>query len=348
MQAKNEHDNSFVFGKDQWKFGNFGSVFAPKDNEDYYLSTSDLMALLDKVSNIERYRLGYAKEMDWGGSCYGMSSSAILAKVGVVDIKMLQTYADNLYQVIKTGNNDDVESFINFYHLQQFTNVVSNCVADFVSNPVTERLATLEAQAASVATGGCPVLLGFSGVDEDGEGWGHAIVAYGVEYKGDGWLDGWGWKKGFDARFLLYDCNYPDKVTYLYFTPGTDSYEFEKYDDAKIDMTINDVTVLDVVNHTSATQNRYATLRFESTAKRYFLIQDEEQIEITGSANLSEQGIVAYYDKDISADGETNARGFTLVLPSLNEEYTIEPETGETCRFRLEKYHRYGRKPDRN
>ena len=69
MQAKNEHDNSFVFGKDQWKFGNFGSVFDPKDNEDYYLSTSDLMALLDKVSNIERYRLGYAKEMDWGGSC---------------------------------------------------------------------------------------------------------------------------------------------------------------------------------------------------------------------------------------------------------------------------------------
>ena len=167
MQAKNEHDNSFVFGKDQWKFGNFGSVFDPKDNEDYYLSTSDLMALLNKVSNIERYRLGYAKEMDWGGSCYGMSASAILAKVGVVDIKMLQNYADNLYQVIKTGNNDDVESFINFYHLQQFTNVVSNCVADFVSNPVTERLATLEAQAASVATGGCPVLLGFSGVDED-------------------------------------------------------------------------------------------------------------------------------------------------------------------------------------
>ena len=50
---------------------------------------------------------------------------------------------------------------------------------------------------------------------------------------------------------------------------------------------------------------------------------------------MSEQGIVAYYDKDIPADGETNARGFTLVLPSLNEEYTIEPETGETCRFDL-------------
>lgn len=342
LQAKNEQDNSFVFGQDQWNFGNYNTYFDPTSSEDYYISQDDLNALLENVSNIDRFYINAMQRSKWGGSCHGMSTTAILSKVDVISPDQLQTGASNLYDVTKTSNDDDIESLINFYHLSQATTPLQNDKSQFSLKTTAEQLSELEQKASRVPTGGNPVLLcfGMYGTDKADNAYkrlgGHAIVAYGVEYKGDGWFDGWGWEPGYDSRILLYDCNYPKDVTYLYFNHGTDSFKLEKYNqDIRLERACNDITILDAVNYETSTQNRYATLRFESVAGKYFLIQDGQKISIDGTTDLRRYGMAAYGDDSIPADGTASASGFTLVLPSLDESYTIEPASSEPAQFSL-------------
>lgn len=342
LQAKNEHDNSFVFGQDQWYFDNSDTYFNPTGNENYYISQADLNALLENVSNIDKFYVNAMQRYQWAGSCYGMSATAILAKIGVLSPDQVQSGASDLYHVTKTSHDDAVESLINFYHLLQCTTPLQNNKSQFSLQTTAAQLSELEQKASRVPTGGNPVLLcfGMYGTDKADGTYkrlgGHAVVAYGVEYKGDGWFDGWGWEPGYDSRILLYDCNYPKGVTYLYFNHGTDSFKLKQYDyDIRLERACNDITLLDAVNYDTSTQNRYATLRFESAAGKYFLNRDGQKIAIDGTVDLRNYGMAVYGDDSIPADGTANASGFTLVLPSLDESYTIEPASSEPAQFSL-------------
>lgn len=346
LVSKNENDNSFVFGIDQWNFSNNFTYFTEYKivdgeavwDEDYYLSDTDYSILQSNLSNIEREIVDAYKNRHWNGSCYGMSATAVLAKMNVIDTHFLQALGtENLYEISK-HNDDEVESFINFYHLQQKTIAASSDKAEFSLKSTTEQLQIIEDKAEAVLKGGCPFILSFSG--DDG---GHAVVAYGVEHKDGGIFDWWGWKSGYDSRILIYDCNNPEGPIYLYYNTGTDEWYMPKYNRAdnpdtpihatKLTRALDDLRIIDSVNYDTETQNHYARLLFESQADGYFLKQDDKTIKIDGTTDLREEGIITLYDENITADGVAAPQTLNLVLPSLTESYTVEPIGGESCQF---------------
>lgn len=347
LLSKNENDNSFDFEIDQWSFSNNPRYFTDYKivngeavwDEDYYLTETDYSILQSNLSsNIEKESVDSLKNRHWGGSCYGMSATAVLAKMDVIDTHFLQSLGtENLYEVSKY-NDDKVESFINFYHLQQKTMAASNDKVEFSCKPTTEQLQIIEDKAEAVLTGGSPFILGFSG--EDGA---HAVVAYGMEHKDGGTLNPSDWKAGYDSRILIYDCNYPNAPIYLYYNTGTDEWCLPKYnkDDTpdtplhatKLIMALDDLQIIDSVNYGIETQNHYARLLFESQADEYFLKQDDKTIKIDGNTDLREEGIITLYDTNITADGAASPSALNLLLPSLTESYVVEPIGGESCKF---------------
>ncbi|OUP59405.1 Ig-like domain-containing protein [Butyricicoccus pullicaecorum] len=347
LLSKNENDNSFDFEIDQWNFSNNFTYFTDYKivdgkavwDEDYYLTDTDYSILQSNLSsNTEKLLVDSQKHKHWSGSCYGMSATAILAKMDVVNPHFLQALgAENLYEVSKY-NDDKVESFINFYQLQQYTTVASNNKAEFSLKPTTEQLQIIEDKAEAVLTGGSPFILSLSG-----EKGGHAIVAYGIEHKGDGIFGSWGWKSGYDSRILIYDCNNPDAPIYLYYNTGTDEWCIPEYNKdytpgtdfhaTKLTRALDDLQIIDSVNYDIETQNHYARLLFESQADEYFLKQDDKTIKIDGNTDLREEGIITLYDTNITADGAASPSTLNLLLPSLTESYVVEPISGESCKF---------------
>ena len=347
LLSKNENDNSFDFEIDQWSFSNNPRYFTDYKivngeavwDEDYYLTDTDYSILQSNLSsNTEKLLVDSQKHKHWSGSCYGMSATAILAKMDVVNPHFLQALgAENLYEVSKY-NDDKVESFINFYQLQQYTTVASNNKAEFSLKPTTEQLQIIEDKAEAVLTGGSPFILSLSG-----EKGGHAIVAYGIEHKGDGIFGSWGWKSGYDSRILIYDCNNPDAPIYLYYNTGTDEWCIPEYNKdytpgtdfhaTKLTRALDDLQIIDSVNYDIETQNHYARLLFESQADEYFLKQDDKTIKIDGNTDLREEGIITLYDTNITADGAASPSTLNLLLPSLTESYVVEPIGGESCKF---------------
>lgn len=347
LLSKNENDNSFDFEIDQWNFSNNFTYFTDYKivdgkavwDEDYYLTDTDYSILQSNLSsNTEKLLVDSKKHKHWGGSCYGMSATAVLAKMDVIDPHFLQALgAENLYEVSKY-NDDKVESFINFYQLQQYTTVASNNKAEFSLKPTTEQLQIIEDKAEAVLTGGSPFILSLSG-----EKGGHALVAYGIEHKGDGIFGSWGWKSGYDSRILIYDCNNPDAPIYLYYNTGTDEWCIPEYNKdynprtdfhaTKLTRALDDLQIIDSVNYDIETQNHYARLLFESQADEYFLKQDDKTIKIDGNTDLREEGIITLYDTNITADGADSPSTLNLLLPSLTESYVVEPIDGESCKF---------------
>ena len=339
LVSKNENYNSFVFGIDQWNFSNSGTYFTNGEgeyvngkwiwDEDYYLTDTDYSILQSNLSNVERKKVDAYKNRHWNGSCYGMSATAILAKMDVIDTRFWQTLGTtNLYAVSKY-NNDTVESFINFYHLQQNTVAVLDSTAEFSLKSTNEQLQIIEDKAEAVLKGGYPFILGFTGEEH-----GHAVVAYGIEHKDGGIFDWWGWKFGYDSRILIYDCANPEDPIYLYYNTGTNEWCIPEYNWAtKLNLALNDLRIIDSVNYDIETQNHYARLLFESQADGYFLKQDDKTIKIDGTTDLREEGIITLYDANITADGVALPQTLNLVLPSLTESYTVEPIGGESCQF---------------
>ena len=347
LMSKNENDNSFIFGVDQWNFSNHPTYFTDYKivngevvwDEDYYLTGADYDALTSNVSNMEKAVIDAAKNRHWSGSCYGMSVTAILAKMDVIDTRFLQTLGTtDLYKVTKLYNDDNIESFINFYHLQQFMIAALNNKYEFSLKTTTEQLQIIEDKAEAVLKGGSPFILSISG-----NGGAHAVVAYGVERKEGGIFGSWGWESGYDSRILIYDCNNPDAPIYLYYNTGTDQWCIPEYNKdctpetnlhaTKLIRALDDLSVLDNVNYDTAAQNRYARLRFESNANDYFLKRQNKTIKIDESTDLREDGIITIYDEYIIDDGKSEPDILNLLLPSLTESYTVEPASEAPCKF---------------
>lgn len=322
LLSRNEKDNSFIRGVDEWSFLNVEKYYDPEDCENYYLTKSDYSALLERLNKSEKNSVESMRNLKWRGSCYGMSVAAILTKVGVIEPESIQNGADTLYGISKE-NNDDVESLINFYHLQQKTNIVTMNMMQFALLDTEEQLEAIEAKAIAISTGGSPVLLGFSGNE-----WAHAVVAYGIErgsYSFGGILGLFADK--YDSRILIYDCNNlsdPDE-SYLYYNCGSDKWYIPRYADAKkLTMACDDITVLDFVNYEITTANYTARLEFEGK-DGYILDYNGAQLEINADTDMRSEGIITFYNANILADGTYGESELILTLPDPCGDYTVIP-----------------------
>ena len=336
ISVENNNDNSIIFKTDQWNFPNSPDYFTDGNiftKDTYYMRESDYNSLTRNLTNIEIDLIDDYKNSSWGGSCYGMSSVVVLAKMGIIEPQDIQEGRNSIYTINKT-DNDNVESLINFYHLQQKTCTSIMNRHRFILLNTSEQLSIIEDMASDVSNGGFPFLLWFS--DDNG---GHVVVAYGVEH-GDYTVGGF-WGIGgdkYDSRILIYDCNYPEgsEKSYLYYNTGTDEWTISNYNKMnKLNMACNDIEVLDNVNYGTATKNNIARLAFEGEAEKYYLNYNGKEYSIDASTDNREEGLITYYDANIMADGTYGSSEMNLTLPKLDSEYSVKPIEGKESDFTL-------------
>ncbi len=224
-----DREHTYIEGMDNWNFLN-------RDLEYYYLSEESYASLAATLGKTEMTLVDYVIEDfadGYGGACAGMALTTLLACGGVLDPADWQEGAASLYEL---ELNDEIRDLITYYFVLQMT----DCLQIGNIDSSDELIATLEV--------GTPVYFSFFGDLAASEGdtniYGHAVVAYGVEY-GE-------WTYGditYTGRLLIYDNNaggFADDNC-LYFTEDWEEYTIPYYSPTRLYMgsTLSD---LDAIN----------------------------------------------------------------------------------------------------
>lgn len=353
LENEKKNDNSIIFGKDQWNFSNSDSYYNPKGNENYYLTDNDYIAFVSNLDNLTKDIIDKKLSKGWAGSCYGMSATTILTKMGIIDPSSVQEGKTSLYE-INMKNNDTVESMINFYHMQQYLNPPLIDRIKFMERSAIEQLNIIGELAEAVNKGGSPFMLSFSGKKG-----GHAVVGYGIEHGfysvkiDDEILDNNPYEdtvggniiadtnRYYDSRILIYDCNYPDgsESSYLYYNQGTDEWVIPNYYDYnQLIQACADIEIMDNLNHHIEMENSIA--RIYTQGQLEFLLYYKDRYEkITPETHLVDEKIFSIFDDNAVLDEDGNivaADKMTVTLPSMTESYMIKPANkDDICNYDL-------------
>ena len=159
----------------------------------------------------------------WGGSCYGMSATAILVNNGLLSPSDLGILGNKLSDKFTYG---DTASAINFYFFQQRASYAQTVRKKFINSGLTngqksqlDELEKLGKQANN--TGKC-FMIGYEYFKKNAEGKfysqsRHAVMGYGYEESAEEWIFN---GKQYTKRILIYDCSNPrDNLdeTHLYY-----------------------------------------------------------------------------------------------------------------------------------
>lgn len=183
---KHGTDMQFDYTVDGWSFGNSSEAF----NSEYYLTEEDLAAV--KAMTGKAFYEG-----EWGGSCFGLSLTVVLAKNGLIPLEQLQHGAKTLSDIMPT---QQVQSMINYYHAVQYASAYINATGMAASDSHIRHVWTMVRLAENIKNGESPFLLEFSLGSSK-----HAVVGYGAE-SGAWTYNG----KTYDSRILVWDSNIPD------------------------------------------------------------------------------------------------------------------------------------------
>ena len=324
VDGENEDNNIFVFGKDTWKFPNYGEKPEPI-TKDY------LNALIRNLSNAKQETIVSAALEGQGGHCYGMSVSSILMKVGRLSPNDFDSSANTTYALPK---NDSVRNLISYYHLSQFLPEISRVRDEYASKSNREKIESLKELADKVDQGGTPAILDFWGTydggDLEGEPWGHTVVAYSYE-KGNFKKDG----TTYDSRILIYDNNYPKwtEDSCLYFNEGTNEWIIPNYsggywhnylDADSIGLSTSDINLIDTSNINTSMKN-YDTAIEANKQQNLIITSKSKQWKIDGTNTNGATDIIVRG----SSTGSTTT-GKRIVIKNTanqNEPYCVTPKS---------------------
>ncbi|MBQ1507348.1 MAG: dockerin type I repeat-containing protein [Ruminococcus sp.] len=205
--------NCFVWGRDNWSFDNSSFNFvnsysvnsAVKKSlmKDFSMNDSDKAAVNTNILNEEAFR----------GSCFGMSVSSILVKLGAIDIKKYSG-CDSLCEIEPYNNGTDICNFVQSSYMgtrfAELTREASKCGEDLSklkksSFSQSEYIKKLEAELKQNDT---VVSLIFRIEHSGGNSMSHAVVAYGIEDYDYSHTFADGMTKSYDKRILVYDPNH--------------------------------------------------------------------------------------------------------------------------------------------
>ena len=175
--------------------------------------------LVDGLNNLEKYSIDNLLDFSWGGSCYGMAATSILAADGILIPSNWQDNATFLND-IDAPPSDEVKSLINYYMALQVTDAIQYQTNSFLYLTEKEKLQIL----VNCLKDGSPTLLTFFG-----SYWGHAVVAYDLQY-GTYSING----TAYNGKVLIYDNNdntFDDNYC-LYFNSSKGTWTIPEYDDA--------------------------------------------------------------------------------------------------------------------
>ncbi len=227
---------------DSYSFTNSSNNFQKTSGECYTVNNSDYTKLKKYINAIYKSSPSYAnsvknsvqalKNETWGGSCYGMSVTALLEKAGKTNLrKNYYGGASTIGAVSSPNSKSNIKSAINYYFLTQAipsTRSKNKCYLSSDSNWSTG----LKNLITDTKNGN------FSLFNFFWSGYGHSIVVTG--YKG----------KDSSGNYLLktYDNNFPKSETYIKISSNYKSCSVSNYGSPyKIEYT-HDLSALDYVD----------------------------------------------------------------------------------------------------
>jgi len=242
----------FINGADNWSFSNSSSNFG----RTYYMSDKYWNALNDGLTNTEKKTIKEkVKDAQWGGSCYGMATTSILAANDILKPGVYQSGANFLHDILKPPSSE-VLSLINYYFALQYTNIIQQKTKEALFIDEKTKINFL----VSCVKEGYPTLLTFFGYffGED-EMKGHAVVAYGVEYGTFSYN-----RKAYNGKILVYDnnaVNYNDDFC-LYFNSSKGSWIIPYYEidseeswNNRLGLITNDLEYINYHGYLNGTSN---------------------------------------------------------------------------------------------
>lgn len=206
---------SFVWGRDNWSFDNTGTYFTDYSVNDTVMDTMrNQMCLSDTDYANLQDNIAEGNRKGWGGSCYGMSVTSILAKEGYLNPTLGNgTFVVNDYTPSSATSQDNVISTINFIHNLQCTCSFTDLKDDAYYNhrSYAEKQYFEKAEEFFDNNKGNDSLIQLSYTmcnNIENKMAGHAVVAYGYEecrYYSNVT------KLTYNKRLLIFDPNYGSK-----------------------------------------------------------------------------------------------------------------------------------------
>ena len=216
----------FQWNEDNWQFENSGKYIA---NVPYSEKINPVYqsVLKENLSYSEYKKIfwGEGREPAWlnttGGSCYGMSAVALLAKYGFMDFRSYQTNAEKLYDLDAPirhslsylSNKNNVSSLITYYQMLQVKDVIQQKCRKVSSRSNKENIQEI----LSLLDKNAVVLVGYRwGTDKSP--YAHAVLAYGYGYENNTFNG-----VTYDGYIKIYDpnCSYNNTDVYIYFKKST-------------------------------------------------------------------------------------------------------------------------------
>ena len=173
---------AFVWAKDNWNFNNSAtSGYFKRSTYRNQISDGYLNVLKKNLSNSEyevifngTYYGNAWLDNVWSGSCYGMSSTALLSKEGILPYSNYKSGATKLYDLNYPIRDNGVSSLVTYYQMLQVKDIIQQQYRTVPSRSNETNIKNIISLLDSHST----VLIGFK---KDGWG-GHAILATGYEY----------------------------------------------------------------------------------------------------------------------------------------------------------------------
>ena len=353
-----ERDYSWDFNRDQYNFTNWYDYFG-EDGEPYYISDEDLKLIISQIvpTDIDQMADWYARgnndptidhnvlvqrlkdnDLDeWGGSCYGMSLTAALYKVGLLDPSIYSNASGNSAEYthdiapITAGTNTPLESMINFYHFSQATDVAVNSsritpVGEVGFSAVADEMWNKASQIGHEGSVEQPFLVRLRS-----DRGGHAVVCYGAEegkWSVGGFL-GIGATE-YTKKLLIADPNYREgSNTYILFNDDYSKalyfsdHEYNQFGYRNASLSqLNQYDYYDTMaNHKIDVAANNATNLILSIGSSKAVIIAGKIVAVDGEVSVSE-----YRPEDmIAGDGDYKDNGKCRYLFNSNEDVTISP-----------------------
>ncbi len=218
---------TFTWGRDNWDFDNSYGFFSigtyrSQINDTYVkklkenLNNSDYAVIFDS-------KTGWINNM-WGGSCYGMSATALLSMEGLFPYSAYGKDADCLYDLYCPLEDFEISSLITYYQMLQVKDVIQQQYRTVPNRSHATNIKAILTQLDSSST----ALVGFQKA-----GWGgHAILAYDYSY------GSWTWDGvTYDGCIYIADPNHSmsyDKSCNIYFNSSTYQWAIPFYSGSRI------------------------------------------------------------------------------------------------------------------
>lgn len=361
-----ENDYNFVFGRDNYCFINIPFAFS---SETYYISDEDLEAFIDGRTNEEVQILADAwakgnssavigkdgklefkstkKEhflandlIDFDGSCYGMSLTAALFRVGALDPNTWG--GETTYQLPKLNSNggkSDLESMINIYHISQSLDYAWSDAhyAQIETEQFPDVAKSMWEMAENIGKEGYeqqPYIVDmqyYGDPDDPYDDKGHAVICYGAEKCAILIGSGAGTTK-YDKKLLIADPNCK-KTSYIFISQDFDT-AFYSYTSSSTEMDNYDyfgyftpsLDILNTDNYDDFKVNHL--LRIDAANMTDFMVSDGDKttVVIAGKVVNDEIGVMQQRLVGTNIIGEGTP---IFIIKEGALQYTITPTNDE-------------------